>query len=75
MSENQVLDLLRGSRKVPKLMVAGEDGMFQMVSKRVSRIEALAPWRELVVLGGHHCHMEPSVVQPILDGWRELLAL
>ncbi len=74
MSESQVLDLLRGSRDVPKLMVAGDDGMFQMVTKRASRIEALAPRQELTVPGGHHCHMDRPALQPILSGWRELIA-
>jgi pimeloyl-ACP methyl ester carboxylesterase len=72
LSELQVLDLLRASKEVPKLLVSATAGMFQFASKKDGRIEALAPERHLEVPGGHHCHMDSETATLIHRAWVDL---
>ena len=68
-----MLSLLEASKSVPKILVAGSQGMFQFAKGKDQRIEALGPVRELTVEGGHHCHMDDAIAATIYSAWQELL--
>ena len=44
--------------------------MFQFAKGKDQRVEALAPVRELMVEGGHHCHMDDAIAATIYSAWQ-----